>query len=336
LFKGTFAGELKQDIMKLVVTGSLGNISKPLTKILVENGHDVTVISKDAEKEGQIESVGAKAAIGSVSDTAFLTRTFEGADAIYTMVPPNWTVSNYRQYIGETGLHYRNAIEASGVGRVVNLSSIGAHLSNGTGPIAGLYDVEQTLNTLNGVAIQHLRAGIFFINFFFDIPLIQSMGIMGANYSNQASLVMVHPRDIAAFAARELQHPFEGKNHRYVVSEELQVGEIVKVIGASIGKPDLPWVQFSDEDAFTGMKAAGMSEAIAHVYVEMGKAIESGALFEDFEAHKPLELGPTKLTDFVNEFAAVYNANMQFMGKPQPDDHITTDFAPLLPSKTER
>jgi uncharacterized protein YbjT (DUF2867 family) len=54
---------------------------------------------------------------------------------------------------------------------------------------------------------------------------------------------MVHPRDIAAVAARELQHPFEGKNHRYVVSEELQVAEIVKVIGTTIGKPDLPWVQ---------------------------------------------------------------------------------------------
>ena len=50
--------------MKLVVTGSLGNISKPLTRILVEKGHDVTVISKDAEKVGQIEAVGAKAAIG--------------------------------------------------------------------------------------------------------------------------------------------------------------------------------------------------------------------------------------------------------------------------------
>ena len=294
--------------MKLVVTGSLGNISKPLTRILVEKGHDVTVISKDPEKVGQIEAIGAKAAVGSVSDTAFLTSAFEGADAIYTMVPPNWSVSNYRQYIGETGLHYRNAIEASGVRRVVNLSSIGAHLSSGTGPIAGLYDVEQTLNTLKGVAIQHLRAGIFFINFFFDIPLIRRMGIMGANYSSQARLVMVHPRDIAAVAARELQHPFKGKNHRYVVGEELQVAETVKSIGAAIGKPNLPWLQFSDEDAFKGMMTAGMSEAIARVYVEMGMAIGNGVLFEDFEAHKPRELGSTKLADFVKEFAAVYNS----------------------------
>jgi hypothetical protein len=56
------------------------------------------------------------------------------------------------------------------------------------------------------------------------------------------------------------------------------------------------------------MMTAGMSEAIARVYVEMGMAIESGVLFEDFEAQKPQELGSTKLTDFVKEFAAIYNA----------------------------
>jgi hypothetical protein len=56
------------------------------------------------------------------------------------------------------------------------------------------------------------------------------------------------------------------------------------------------------------MMTAGMSEAIARVYVEMGMAIGSGVLFEDFEAHKPHELGSTKLVDFINEFAAIYNS----------------------------
>jgi uncharacterized protein YbjT (DUF2867 family) len=295
--------------MKITVTGSLGNISKPLAEILVKNGHQVTIISSNPAKISQIEALGARAAIGSIADTAFLTGAFQGADAVYTMVPPNWTVKNYRQYIGETGRHYRNAIEASGVTRVINLSSIGAHLSKGTGPIAGLYDVEQTLDTLDGVSIRHLRAGIFFINFFFDIPLIRNAGIMGNNYSSQARLVMVHPRDIAAVAAREIQHSFEGKSHRYVVSQELQVTEAVNALGIAIGKPDLPWVQFSDEDAFKGMMSAGMSEAIAGVYVEMGRSIDSGLLYEDFDAHKPQERGATTLNDFVKEFAAVYNAD---------------------------
>lgn len=294
--------------MKITLTGSLGNISKPLAEMLIRNSHQVTLISSDPNKISQIEGLGATAAIGSVSNTDFLTAAFRGADAVYSMVPPNWAVKNYRQYIRETGKHYRDAIEASGVTRVINLSSIGAHLPNGTGPIAGLYDVEQTLNTLEDVSIRHLRAGIFFINFLFDIPLIRNAGIMGNNYSSQARIVMVHPRDIAAVAAREIQQPFEGKSHRYVVSQELKVAEAVKNLGAAIGRPDLPWVQFNDEDTFKGLLSAGMSEAIANVYIEMGHTIESGLLYEDFDAHKPSEWGDTRLTDFTKEFTAAYNA----------------------------
>ncbi|HWY38991.1 MAG TPA: NAD(P)H-binding protein [Bacteroidia bacterium] len=293
--------------MKITITGSLGNISKPLAETLIKNGHEVTIISNDQKKVSAIETLGAKAAIGSVSDVGFLAKTFKGADAIYTMVPPNWGVSNYRQYIAQTGKNYQEAIKASGVKCVVNLSSIGAHLSEGTGPIAGLHDVEQMLNQLDNVAIKHLRAGVFFINFFFDISVIKNMGIMGNNYGKEKKLVMVHPRDIAEAAAQELQGSFEGKSHRYVTSEEREISQIVKELGTSIGKPELPWVQFTDEETFAGMTTAGMSKAIATTYVEMGNAINSGILWEDFNQNKPKVWGNTKLADFVKEFAAVYN-----------------------------
>ena len=214
---------------------------------------------------------------------------------------------NYREYISQTGKNYYEAIQTSGVKRVVNLSSIGAHLSEGTGPIAGLYDVERTLNQLNNVSIKHLRAGIFYINFFFDVNIIKNMGIMGNNYGQETKLVMVHPRDIAEAAAQELQGTFEGKSHRYLTSEVREISQIVKELGASVGKPELPWVQFTDEQTYDGMITAGMSKAIASTYVEMGTAIKSGILFEDFNQNKPNVFGRTKFNDFVKEFAAVYN-----------------------------
>lgn len=292
--------------MKFTVTGSLGNISKPIVEILVKNGHDVTVISSNPEKTKAIEALGAKAAIGSVNDTAFLINAFKGADAIYTMVPPDFRISNYRQHMADTGKNYLEAIKASGVKRVVNLSSIGAHLSEGTGPIAGLHGVEQLLNTLDGVAIKHLRPGFFFTNFFFDVATIRNYGIMGNNYGAESSLSMAHPKDIAVVAAQELQNAFEGKSHRYIVSDERKMAEVAQTLGAAIGKPDLPWVTISDEQLLGGMTGAGMGESIASLYVEMGHAINKGILFEDF--HKQPEfVGKTKLSDFAKEFAAVYN-----------------------------
>ena len=57
--------------MKITVTGSLGNISKLLAQELIAHGHDVTIISSKADKQAEIEALGAKAAIGSVTDAEF-------------------------------------------------------------------------------------------------------------------------------------------------------------------------------------------------------------------------------------------------------------------------
>jgi uncharacterized protein YbjT (DUF2867 family) len=290
-------------IMKITVTGSLGNISRPLTATLVKAGHEVTVISSKLENQAAIEVLGAKAAIGSVEDVAFLTRAFAGADAVYTMVPPNFSKTDYRQYLGEVGRNYAEAIKANGVKHVVNLSSVGAHLPAGTGPIAGLYDVEHIMNELDGVAVKHVRAGFFFINFYAQAGMIKDMGIMGSNYSADDMLVMVHPNDIATVVAEEIQKPFNGKSVRYAVSDVRTVQEVTETLTTAVGKPEVKWVEFTDEQSYGGMLQAGLPEPIASMYAEMNAAVRGGKLFEHFVQHKEVA-GKTKLEDFAKEFAA--------------------------------
>jgi uncharacterized protein YbjT (DUF2867 family) len=293
--------------MKITLTGSLGNISKPLAEKLIAAGHQVTIISSKADKTADIEALGAIAAIGSVTDVGFLTKAFTGADAIYTMVPPNFGASDYRKYIAEIGENYAQAIKKAGIKKVVNLSSIGAHLDGGTGPIAGLHDVENIFSKLDGVAVKHLRAGFFYVNFLHDIPMIKNAGFMGSNYGTNANLVMVHPDDIADAATEELQGSFTGKNIRYVTSDEHPISEVVKTLGTAIGKPDLKWVEFTDEQALDGMLKVGFPAPIAPVYVEMGAAVRTGILFEHYLANKPATRGKTKLADFAKEFAIAFN-----------------------------
>jgi len=288
--------------MKITLTGSLGNISKPLAEILINAGHKVTIISSSADKVKAIEALGAQAAIGSVTDTEFLTKAFKGADVVYTMVPPSYTTTDYRAYIADTGRGYIKAIQAAGVKKVVNLSSIGAHLANGTGPIKGLHDVEQLLNNLEDVSVKHMRPAYFYFNFYSNADMIKHANILGANYSDSAPLVMVHPTDIAIAIAEEIQSPFTGKSVRYVASDERTTGEAAKILGAAVGKPELPWVEFTDEQSLGGMIQAGLSEELAKNYVEMGTAIRSGVLWEDYLLNKPV-LSTRKLEDFAKEFA---------------------------------
>lgn len=292
--------------MKITISGSLGNIGKHLTKKLIAAGHNVTVISSNSERKADIEALGAQAAIGSVSDAAFLKKAFAGADAVFAMTPPNMGGSNVVANTTNAGKALAEAIKESGVKRVVMLSSVGADKDGGTGPVTGVHNIEQIYNNLDNVSLTFLRAGYFFINYFNDVPLIKGAGIIGANYPANTTIPLVHPEDIATAVVEELQKDTPGKNVRYIVSDVRTTGDIAKVLGTAIGKPELPWVEFSDDQSLQGMTQAGIPEEIAKLYTEMGTALRKGIMQEDFIKNGSPVNGKIKLEDFAKEFAAKF------------------------------
>ena len=89
-----------------VITGSIGNISKPIIEGLVKEGHAVRVITSNSERVTEIEKLGAKGLVGKVQDAAFIQNAFKGADVVYTMVPPIWQTSNWRASQNEVAKIY--------------------------------------------------------------------------------------------------------------------------------------------------------------------------------------------------------------------------------------
>lgn len=294
--------------MKYVLLGSLGNITKPLAQQLIAAGGQVTIVTSDKAKAPAITTLGATPAVGSIEDVDFLTATFKGADAVYLMIPPKIDANPWKKWIAGIGEKYAQAIKAAGVKKVVNLSSIGADQPAGIGPVTGIHFAEIALDTHSGADIRHLRAGYFYLNLYSAIGLIKKAGIYGNNFGPDTKVILVHPRDIAAAAAEELLNPrFKGSSVRYIAGDERTSKEIAAVLGAAIGKPELPYVPFSDEDTVKGIMGAGLPEEAAVNYAEMGAAIRSGIMFADYQKHRPT-LSPTKLEDFARDFAAAYNA----------------------------
>ncbi|QSW88116.1 NAD(P)H-binding protein [Flavobacterium endoglycinae] len=296
--------------MKITITGSLGNISKPLTKELVQQGHSVTVIASSTERQSEIESLGASAAIGSVNDAEFLTKTFTGADAVYCMIPranyfdPNLDLDAFTRQIGN---NYAEAIAKSGVKRVVFLSSIGAHLKENSGIIQRYNEIEAVLNQLSNVAITFMRPTSFYYNLLPYTFMIKSQGSINANYGADEMIPWVSPNDIAEAIADEITTPLDGKKVRYVASEELTGHQTAHILGKAIGIPDLKWNLISDEETLQGLVSAGMQPKIAQGLVEMYAALYNGTLGEDYYRNRPSEMGKTKLADYATEFASFYN-----------------------------
>lgn len=293
--------------MKYIITGSLGHISRPVVAALTAAGHTVTVISSQADRATNIQSLGATAAIGSLTDAAFVEATFKNADSVYLMIPPNYAVTDFSAYQREVANNYIAALRGSSVKQVVLLSSIGAHLREGAGPIDGLGYLEEQLHSLSGINVTILRPAYFFYNLLNLAGLLKTAGIVGSNFgSDKEKMALVHHLDIADRVLHHLTHPATGTNIEYVVSDERYTSDIAAILGNRVGKPQTAWITFSDEDSLNAMTAQGLNPSLASEYVEMGQSFRHGRAQEHYWQTATPPIGTRKLESFTDDFAAAY------------------------------
>jgi len=298
-------------MVKVVLTGSIGNIGKPLTKLLVKGGHNVTVITSNADRVKDIEELGAAARVGSNEDTSFLAATFAGADVVYIMVPPKYSEPDNTAYYVRLSTAAATAIRTAGVKKAILLSSYGAHLPSGTGFILGSFHSEKILGEVEGLSLTVIRPGYFYYNLInFFKTMIQHAGFMGSNYGGSDKLHFVYTEDIAEAIAEEVVAPAQaGVKVRYVVSDIRTCDETAALLGPAIGKPELKWVTFTDEQAVQGMLQGGLPAPAAAQAADLGASLHSGALGSHYETLSDQQLGKVKLEDYIrNEFVAAFNA----------------------------
>ena len=310
--------------MKIVVTGSLGNISQPLTENLVQKGHQVTAVSSNPAKKKEVETLGAKAAVGTLEDADFLTETFAGADAVYCMIPMNFTELDQAGYLRRIANNYLQALKQNEIKRVVVLSGWAADLVKDE-------NVEGVFDELPDAFITFMRPGYFYSNFYFSMDMIKGKGFINkfltlrysgltalltgktgllmGNFGADDKIVFVSPKDIADAVAEELvTPPTEKTKIRYVGSEEMTCSEAAKIIGTAVGKSYLKWFLISDKQMLQGLKMAKMPEKLAEGMVEMQAAMHSGAALRNFHRNQP-PMGKVKLKEFAEEFAEAYRKN---------------------------
>lgn len=291
-----------------VITGATGNIGSVLAEKLLEKKQKVRAIGRSADKLKGLAGRGAEIAAGSLDDTAFLAGAFEGATAVFTMIPGDLRAQNARKQQDHVGEAIASAIERARPSFVVNLSSIGGHLPEGTGPIAGLHAQEERLNLIREIHVLHLRPAYFMENLLANIPLMKHMGINGSAMRGDLSFPWIATRDVAAAASDHmLKLDFKNKNvHDLLGQRDLTHTEVTKMIGQAIRKPDLPYIQFSYEDAQKGMMQAGISEDVAGSFNEMARAFNEGLIVSP--PRTPKNTTPTSIEDFAAIFAAAYNS----------------------------
>jgi uncharacterized protein YbjT (DUF2867 family) len=287
-----------------VILGATGNTGSIIADTLLLRGKKVRVVGRDLERLQRFVRKGAEAFTADMSDAATLTEAFSGARAAYLMLPPITS----REDQEREGDAIAKAVKESGLRHAVNLSSYGAHVPEGTGPVTGLHSSEQKLNAIGVLNVLHLRAAYFMENNLAAIGMIQGMGIFGHALLPDLKLPMITTRDVGDYAARRLLDlDFSGKQTRELLGErDLSMTEVTAVIGRGIGNPELRYEQFSYDQVQQALTQSGFSPKKAAVYIEMFRAINAGVLAAQ-ESRSLQNSTPTSFEKFVQDvFAPAY------------------------------
>ena len=229
----------------IVVTGATGHTGKPAAERLLAMGEKVRVIGRYLEKLETFVEQGAEAFVGNSEDRESMSEAFEGASAVYLVIPQRLDRSDFRAYQERTSDAYAAAVRNAGVRYAVTLSSIGAQHPDRTGPIVGLHNLETKLDAVSQLNVLHLRPGHFMENLFMAAGPIQSLGVFPGSRQPDLRLPWIATKDIGEYAAKRLaDRDFSGSSTQELLGpRDVSMKEAARIVGRAIGKLGLGYTR---------------------------------------------------------------------------------------------
>ncbi len=294
---------MKQRIF--AVMGATGHIGHAVVEELLKRGHIVRAIGRSEEKLHHLEQKGAETLSIDFNDSTALRDAFRDAYAVFTMIPPAASEKSYSSFQTIVGDAIVWAIRESGVKRVVNLSSIGADLDEGTGPILGLHYLEEKLNTIKNLDVLiHLRPDFFMENLDQSIVTIKDQGKIFGPLDPTVPIAMVATRDIAWKAADFLDStaPLGHMVFEFAGPKDVTMDHVAEVFSWAFDHPGLKYEQISMDKVKNWMLSTGMAKETVDMMIEMYEGFNSG-LIVPTEELKPAHRGITSLEEYAQMLA---------------------------------
>ena len=263
-----------------VITGATGNTGSVIAQALLARGEKVRVIGRSHEKLQRFVQSGAEALSGDVYDAAAMTRAFTGAAAVYAMIPPNFASADPSGDQARAADALATALEGAGVPRAVILSSVGANLAEGAGPVSGLHGFEERIKKVPNLNALILRPGFFMENLLAYIGLTKTMGMTAGTLKGDLPIAMIATRDIGARATEELARgEFTGKTTLELLGpRDVSMNEAARMLGQAIGKPGLSYSKVPGMMVKGAMMQMGFSSQVAESLLEMDEAMNDGRM----------------------------------------------------------
>jgi uncharacterized protein YbjT (DUF2867 family) len=284
----------------IAVMGASGNVGSKTADRLLQDGHDIRVFGRSAERLEPLRQRGAEVVVGDAIKLEDLQKLFRGAEAALVVLSDNVADPDYASNRSKMNQAIVQALADQGVGHVVMASSLGAERERGVGPVNTLHELEELLFGLEGTNVLSNRAALHMEqNLLGAIPLVQTQRMNATAFRADLRMPMIATADIAERAAWHLAgRDFSGHGVETVLGpEDLTMDEATQAIGDVLGLSDVRYIAVTPEDAKAALQGVGMSGEFASLLVEMQVTVNEG-LFDEV-VRTPESTTPTRIHDFL-------------------------------------
>jgi uncharacterized protein YbjT (DUF2867 family) len=260
-----------------IIAGVTGHVGGVAARELLAAKQQVKVIVRDQAKGKEWAARGAEVAVGTLDDREFLTTTLNGAKGFFTLLPPNYAAPDFYAYQRQVSDTIAAAVKASGVPHVVILSSVGADLAEGNGPIKGLHHLENALRA-TGTKLTSIRASYFQENLASSLAPAKGQGIF-PNFADSPDypMPMIATKDIGKQVANELLKPQPKSDNLDLLGPMYTMRQAAEKMGKALGK-DLNIVNIPQAGWVPALVQAGMSQQLAEIMAEMYTGFATGKI----------------------------------------------------------
>lgn len=260
-----------------VIAGATGRVGSATAGALIAAGAEVRVLVRQDTDAKRWEEAGAEAVVTALDDEEGVAAALGGAAGFFTLLPFDLDADDLDAHADRLIAAIAAAVARAAVPHVVMLSSGGADLTTGTGPITGLHRLEEALRA-TGTRLTALRSGHFQEKVADVIDLARATGLYPVFASSaEVPVPMVATRDLGAAVAGALLHPPEMSETVDVIGPARTEREVAEVLGRGLGR-ELT-VELVPEPAWEGaLTEAGFRPHVAGSLAELYRADAAGLL----------------------------------------------------------
>jgi uncharacterized protein YbjT (DUF2867 family) len=268
-----------------VIAGVSGHTGRVVAETLQGKGERIRVLVRDENKGAPWKGRGAEIAVANLDDPAALTRAFGGASGAYVLQPPNPITNDYFADSGKMIDAIGNAAVKAALPHLVLLSSVGAHIPKGTGPIAALYKAERRFEAL-GIGTTFVRASYFLENYGGVLPAAKNDGVLPSFLPAHFKHWVVTTTDIGRSSAQAL---LDGPRGQRIIElsgpEEVTPTDIARTLTELLGR-EIKVIEVPLSAVVPTFTSFGMSPHMGELYREMYAAFIPGTITWEGKAER--------------------------------------------------